>query len=74
VIELDLTDFRRGWEPVSGKVFPSRGGDSMSKDEDRLPGKKEEQGPLAKVIDLAPLFELVIRILELVLKILRIIG
>jgi hypothetical protein len=45
----------------------------MSKDEDRLPDKEEEQDRLTKVVSLAPLFELVIRILELVLKILRII-
>jgi hypothetical protein len=47
----------------------------MSKDEDRLPdNKKEEQGPLSKVCAYTPLFELVIRVLELVLKILRIIS
>jgi hypothetical protein len=68
-----LTDFRHGREPVSEKGLPSGGGDSMRKGRDRLPGKKEEHGPLSKVLDLAPLFELVIRILELMLKILRII-
>jgi hypothetical protein len=46
----------------------------MSKDKNRLPdNKKEEQDRLSKVTSLAPLFELVIRILEMVLKILRII-
>ena len=40
-----------------------------------LPGKKQgSETFLAKVRYLAPLFELVIRILEIILKILRIIG
>jgi hypothetical protein len=44
-------------------------------DKDRLSDKKEEQdSPLAKVLCLAPLFELVIRLLELMLKIFRIIA
>ena len=46
----------------------------MSRDRDSLPGKKEEQGPLAKVMNLAPLLDLIIRILELILKVLRIIN
>ena len=42
---------------------------------DRLPeSKKEEQGQLAMVINLAPPLDLVIRILELILKILHIIN
>lgn len=42
---------------------------------DHLPGnKKEEQGgPLTKVLSLVPLLDLVIRVLELALKILGII-
>jgi hypothetical protein len=41
---------------------------------ERLPeSKTEERGPLAKVIDLAPLFNLIVRVLELLLKIFRII-
>jgi hypothetical protein len=73
---MTWTDFRRGWEPVS-KGLPSEGGDSMSEDTGSLPdksNKKEEQGLLAKVKDLAPLFELIIRILELLLKIFRVIS
>jgi hypothetical protein len=47
----------------------------MPTGKDNLPGSKtEEQGHLSRVLSLAPLFELVIRVLELVLKILRIIG
>jgi hypothetical protein len=60
---------------VSDKVFPLREVSLMSKDKDRLPdNKKEEQGPLSRVIALAPLFDLIIRVLELALKILRIIS
>lgn len=40
---------------------------------DNLPGKKEERDPLAKVLYLAPLLNLIIQILELLLKIFRII-
>jgi len=47
------------------------GDDSLPEREER---KTEEQGPLSKMVYLAPLFELVIRILELILKILRIIN
>jgi hypothetical protein len=47
----------------------------MSEDGSRLSSdKKEERGPLAKVIDLAPLFDLVLRALELLLKVLRVIN
>jgi hypothetical protein len=47
----------------------------MSKDRESLPeNKREEQDTLTRVVHLAPLFELVIRVLELLLKILRIIG
>jgi hypothetical protein len=44
----------------------------LSKDKERgLPdSKKEEQGPLTKVIYLAPLLALIFQILELLLKIL----
>jgi hypothetical protein len=45
----------------------------MPKGRDRLPGKKEEQDRLAKVVFLAPLLNLIIRVLELVLKMLRVI-
>jgi hypothetical protein len=48
---------------------------SMPKGADRRPGnKKEEQDTLAKVIYLAPLFALILQILELILKILGVIG
>jgi hypothetical protein len=46
----------------------------MPNGRDRLPGKTEEQGPLSKVIDLAPLFSLVLQILELILKICGVIN
>jgi len=39
-----------------------------------LPDKEEERGLLDKVITLVPLASLIIRILELVLKILRVIN
>jgi hypothetical protein len=58
---------------VSEKVFPLRGGESMPKGRERLPGKKEEQDRLTKVASLAPLPNLIIRVLELVLKILWVI-
>jgi hypothetical protein len=46
----------------------------MPKGRKRLPDKKEEQGPsLARLKDLAPLLNLIIRVLELLLKIFRII-
>jgi hypothetical protein len=42
----------------------------MSKDKDCLPdNKKEEQGRLSRVIALAPLFALILQLLELLLKI-----
>jgi hypothetical protein len=42
---------------------------SMSKDADRRPGnKKEEQDTLDKVRDLAPLFALILQMLEFLLK------
>ncbi|MDR1915714.1 MAG: hypothetical protein LBQ58_03955 [Synergistaceae bacterium] len=42
----------------------------MSQDGDNLPSnKKEEQGPLDWVIDLAPLLTLILHFLELILKI-----
>jgi hypothetical protein len=48
---------------------------SMSKDTDRRPdNKKEEQDTLTKVISLAPLFALILQILELLLKIFGVIG
>ena len=47
----------------------------MPKGKGLLPDKKEEQGPtLTKLTTLAPLFDLLIRVLELILKILRIIN
>ena len=39
-----------------------------------LPDKKEERDLLSKVRYLAPLFELILRVIELLLKILRIIN
>jgi hypothetical protein len=60
---------------VSDKVFPLRGGVLMSDDRERLSDNTEEQdSTLTKVAGLAPLFELAIRVLELLLKILRIIN
>ena len=41
---------------------------------DRLPGKKEEQDLLSKVVHLAPLLTLALQILELVLRILGVIN
>jgi hypothetical protein len=42
---------------------------------ERLPeSKKEEQGPLSRVIVLAPLLALVLQLLELLLKILGVIN
>jgi hypothetical protein len=48
----------------------------MSQDTDRRPGnKKEEQdSTLSKVIVLAPLFALILQALELLLKLLGVIG
>ena len=46
----------------------------MPKDIRLLPDKKEEQGPLSKMVYLAPLLNLILRVLELTLKILRIIN
>jgi hypothetical protein len=56
---------------VSDKVFPPRGGESMSEeDRERLPGNEEEQdSKLTRAISLAPLFTLILQILELILKI-----
>jgi hypothetical protein len=46
----------------------------LSEDKSSLSSdKKEEQGPLAKVLDLAPLIALILQALELVLKVLRVI-
>ncbi|MDR1886063.1 MAG: hypothetical protein LBQ56_07275 [Synergistaceae bacterium] len=46
----------------------------MSKDGSGFSGdKKEERGPLAKVIDLAPLLALILQILELLLKVVGVI-
>ena len=45
----------------------------MPNGKDRLPDKKEERDLLTKVRHLAPLLNLVIRVLELILKIFRII-
>ena len=64
---------------MSEKVFPLGEVTSMPDGKDSLPErderKKEEQGPtLPKLVYLAPLFELVIRVLELLLRILRIIN
>jgi hypothetical protein len=40
-----------------------------------LPGnKKEEQGTLSKVVTLAPLFALILQALELILRLLGVIG
>jgi hypothetical protein len=47
----------------------------MPDGKDRLPDKKEEQDSLlTKVVSLAPLLDLVIRVFELLLRILRIIN
>jgi hypothetical protein len=46
----------------------------MPDGKDRLPSKKEEQDLLTKVMRLAPLFELALRILELLLKVLGVIS
>jgi hypothetical protein len=50
----------------------------MSEDKSNLPSenksKKEEQGPLCKVLALAPLLALILQVLELILKILGVIG
>ena len=46
----------------------------MPKGNGRFPGKKEERDLLTKVRYLAPLLNLVIRVFELLLKILRIIN
>jgi hypothetical protein len=45
----------------------------MSKDRESLPENEEEQDALTTMVSLAPLFNLIIRALELILKILRII-
>ena len=45
----------------------------MPRGTDRLPDKKEERGPLTKVLILAPLFSVILQILELLLKIFGII-
>jgi hypothetical protein len=48
---------------------------SMPKGMDRRPGnKEEEQDLLAKVSDLAPLFALILQALELLLRLLGVIG
>ena len=55
--------------------FHLEGGESMSEDRDNLSGnEKEERGPISKVKSLVPLFDLILRVLELVLKVLRIIN
>jgi hypothetical protein len=46
----------------------------MPKGRGSLPDKKEEQGPLPKVKDLAPLLSLIIQLLELLLKLLKVIN
>jgi hypothetical protein len=47
----------------------------MSEDGSRLSSDKtEERGPLAKVIDLAPLLTLILEFLELLLKIFKVIN
>jgi hypothetical protein len=48
----------------------------MSKDEENLPeSKNEEQGPtLSQLKDLAPLLQLILQAIELILKLLRLIG
>jgi hypothetical protein len=57
------------------RVLPSEGGDVMSEDRDDLSSdEKEERGPLSTVLSLVPLLDLVIRLLELLLKALRIIN
>jgi hypothetical protein len=61
-------------EPVSDKVFPLGEVSSMSKDEDRLPDKKEERDLLARVVNLAPLLALVLQLHELLLKICGVIN
>ena len=65
-------------EPESKGPFPLWEVISMPDGKDSLPEreerKKEEQGPTSTLVYLVPLFELVIRVLELALKILRIIN
>ncbi|MCL2011140.1 MAG: hypothetical protein FWG71_11440 [Synergistaceae bacterium] len=46
------------------------GKDSLSERDER---KKEEQGPLAKVLRLAPLLNLALHFLELILKIIGVV-
>ena len=47
----------------------------MPKGRERLPDKKEEQGPiLSKMVYLAPLLSLILQILELLLKIFGVIN
>jgi hypothetical protein len=55
------------------KVFPL--GEVIDVNEgDHLPdNKKEEQDPLTKVISLAPLFAVILQLLELILKLLGVI-
>jgi hypothetical protein len=46
----------------------------MSEDRSRLSSdKKEERGPLARVLDLVPLFALILQLLELILKLIGVI-
>jgi hypothetical protein len=46
----------------------------MPKGRDSLPGKKEEQDTLARVVILAPLLPLILQLLELLLKICGVIN
>jgi hypothetical protein len=60
--------------PVSDRSFPSGGGDSMPKGKKRLPRKTERRGrPLTKVLCLASLLNLVLRLLEIILKLIGVI-
>jgi hypothetical protein len=49
---------------------------SMPKGKERRPGNKEEEQDttLDKVVNLAPLFALILRLLEIILKLLGVIG
>jgi hypothetical protein len=47
----------------------------MSEDESRLSSdKKEERGPLSRVLNLVPLLTLILELLELLLKIFKVIN
>jgi hypothetical protein len=66
MLQYSLTDSE------SFSSFPARGGEMMSEDEKHLPeDKTEEQGWLSQVLDLVPLFELILHIVEFILGLWR---